>query len=112
MDLGGVFYGFNSTCDVPDTDGDGLRNECDGCPGDADKIEPGICGCGRDDNADSDGDGVPDCDDQCPGIDDAIFAPDCVGAIPSVSTWGMIVLALLLLTGGKLFTVAKRRASA
>ena len=76
------------------------------------KIEPGICGCGRDDNADSDGDGVPDCHDQCLGVDDAIFAPDCVGAIPSVSTWGLIVLSLLLLTGGKLFTVAKQQAPA
>ena len=98
----GIFLGFLSTCDAPDADGDGLRNECDGCPDDGNKIEPGICGCGLDDNADSDGDGVPDCGDQCPGIDDAVFAPVCNSAIPTTSQWGLIVLALLLLTGHKL----------
>ncbi|MHC4697805.1 MAG: hypothetical protein ACYTFA_13825, partial [Planctomycetota bacterium] len=55
-----------------------------------------------DDHADSDGDGIPDCDDQCPGLDDAIFAPDCVDMIPTVSAWGLVGLALLLLTAGKL----------
>ncbi|MHC4695670.1 MAG: hypothetical protein ACYTFA_02885 [Planctomycetota bacterium] len=99
---GGSFFGISSTCDAPDADGDGLRNECDGCPDDPNKIEPGICGCGRDDNADSDGDGVRDCDDQCPGVDDASFAPDCIDAIPTVSAWGLIVMTLLLLTGIKM----------
>ncbi|MHC4698755.1 MAG: DUF4215 domain-containing protein, partial [Planctomycetota bacterium] len=45
----------------PDSDGDGAIDECDGCPFDPNKIEPGRCGCGVDDHADSDGDGVPDC---------------------------------------------------
>ncbi len=101
MDSGGVFFGFNSTCDAPDADGDGLRDQCDECPYDPNKIEPGICGCGRDDNADSDGDGILDCHDQCPGIDDATFAPDCIDAIPTISSWGIIVLTLLLLTAAK-----------
>ncbi len=102
LDSGGAFFGYNSTCDVPDTDADGLRDECDGCPEDPNKIEPGVCGCGRDDNADSDGDGVPDCNDQCLGIDDAIFAPDCIDGIPTVSTWGLVILGLLLLVGHKI----------
>ncbi len=144
--------GFMTTCDTPDADGDGLRDECDGCPADSNKIEPGICGCGVDDSADSDDDGVPDCNDLCPGSDDgtagalddtdgdgvlncndrcpgsddnasgaqddtdgdgvlncndlcpgsddAVFG-DCTGTIPTVSVWGLMILALLLLAGGK-----------
>ncbi len=99
---GGTFFGFNSSCDAPDADGDGLRNECDECPNDLYKIEPGICGCGEDDSLDADGDGVPDCIDQCPGVDDAIFAPECITAIPTVSEWGLVVMTLLLLTGIKI----------
>lgn len=30
----------------PDNDGDGLVNGCDGCPNDAAKTAPGLCGCG------------------------------------------------------------------
>jgi hypothetical protein len=48
--------------------------------------------------------------DQCPGEDDladvnANGIPDCLEAefIPTVSTWGLLVLALLLLTGAKLY---------
>jgi hypothetical protein len=37
----------------------------DGCPFDADKTEPGTCGCGVPD-VDSDGDGTMDCEDKCP----------------------------------------------
>jgi hypothetical protein len=48
-----------------DTDGDGLIDACDGCPENADKTEPGACGCDAAD-VDSDGDGVLDCDDACP----------------------------------------------
>ena len=92
-----------------DTDGDGVCESDDGCPLDADKTDPGLCGCGVDENDDSDGDGIPDCDDQCPGADDAIFAPDCVDAIPTVSSWGLVILALLLLTGGKLLAVARQQ---
>ena len=55
-----------------------------------------------DNDQDSDGDGVFDCDDQCPGVDDAIFVPQCRGAIPTVSQWGLVILALLLLAAGKI----------
>lgn len=74
-------------CEV-DSDGDGVIDECDICSG-------------SDDALDSDGDGVVDCVDLCPGVDDAIFAPGCVEAIPAASTWGVVVLALLLMGAGK-----------
>jgi len=85
----------------PDGDGDGVIDACDGCPDDADKIEPGVCGCGIDDELDGDADGVPDCIDQCPNVDDELFAPECVDKIPTVSMWGLIIMALLLLAAGK-----------
>ncbi|NOT36560.1 MAG: T9SS type A sorting domain-containing protein [Saprospiraceae bacterium] len=47
-----------------DADGDGTADCFDGCPNDANKIEPGICGCGVVDT-DSDGDGVANCIDNC-----------------------------------------------
>jgi len=31
----------------PDADGDGVSDTCDACPDDADKTEPGACGCGN-----------------------------------------------------------------
>ncbi len=86
-----------------DSDGDGVGDACDECADDADKIEPGACGCGTPETGDNDGDGVPDCIDLCPGVDDAVFAPECEGAIPTTSVWGLIVLALLLLAGGKIY---------
>ncbi len=79
-----------------------MINACDGCPDDPNKTEPGICGCALDDDTDSDGDGVSDCIDQCPGVDDALFAPDCVDAIPTVSQWGVMAMALLLLAAAKI----------
>ena len=89
--------------DGPDNDGDGTCNEGDRCPEDPNKIFPGICGCGTPDVGDEDQDGVLDCLDQCPGVDDATFAPECQGAIPTVSAWGLVVLALLILVCGKLY---------
>jgi len=86
-----------------DTDGDGTADCQDGCPDDPNKTDPGICGCGVAETGDSDGDGVSDCVDVCPGVDDSVFAPGCVGAIPTVSEWGMVVLALLLLAGAKVY---------
>jgi hypothetical protein len=49
----------------PDGDGDGSIDACDGCPCDAAKTAPGLCGCGIADT-DRDGDGTPDCRDGCP----------------------------------------------
>ncbi len=99
-------------CGSPDTDSDldGTPNCNDGCPSDPNKTLPGTCGCGVSD-ADTDGDGVADCNDVCPGGDDTVDnngngTPDDCDAgntIPTVSTWGMIVMAMLLLTAGKLY---------
>ena len=63
---------------------------------------------GRD--ADEDADGVADCNDQCPGVDDGVFAPGCATAIPAVSQWGLVILALLLLTAGKVYFARRRLA--
>ena len=52
---------------------------------------------------DSDGDGAADFVDLCPDVDDAIFGPECAGKIPTVSAWGVVILVLLLLTGGKIY---------
>jgi uncharacterized repeat protein (TIGR01451 family) len=71
----------------PDGDGDGTIDACDGCPADAAKQAPGLCGCNVADG-DSDGDGVPNCDDQCPSFDDNLDSdgdgePDCTDLCPS-----------------------------
>ena len=112
-------------CGTPDVDndmgvGDGVIDclEDPGCENDLCKSVAGQCTCGMgpmvmpcegvgapgyDNELDSDGDGVADCNDQCPGVDDAIFAPGCQGAIPTVSEWGLVILALLLLVGAKVY---------
>lgn len=93
-----------------DTDDDGVCNSSDGCPNDPNKASPGACGCGVSETGDADGDGVADCNDECPGVDDALFAPECVDAIPVVSQWGVIILSLLLLTAAKvLYRAGKTR---
>ncbi|MGB0714754.1 MAG: right-handed parallel beta-helix repeat-containing protein, partial [Phycisphaerae bacterium] len=51
--------------DTIDSDDDGTVDCLDGCPNDANKTEPGTCGCGSLET-DSDGDGTPDCVDECP----------------------------------------------
>lgn len=84
-----------------DSDGDGVPDCVDGCPDDPNKEAPGACGCGASETGDGDGDGVRDCVDRCPGVDDALFAPQCAGAIPTVSQWGVLILALILLSAGK-----------
>jgi len=43
-----------------DTDKDGSPNHNDGVKEDKDKIAPGACGCGIEDNG-NDNDGTPDC---------------------------------------------------
>jgi len=94
-----------------DSDGDGVGDACDACPDDANKVEPGNCGCGLADVGDNDGDGVLDCVDVCPGADDAVFG-DCRSAIPTVSTWGLVILTLLLMVGSKIaYGSSRQRAS-
>ncbi len=65
-----------------DSDGDGVPNDCDRCPGyndnldaDGDNVPDGCDICpGYDDGIDSDHDGIPDGCDRCPGFDDALDA--------------------------------------
>jgi hypothetical protein len=101
--------GFNIPCD---TDGDQWPDCLDCCPRNPDKLKCGECGCdctiengcmcGFDIECDTDEDGVPDCVDQCPGANNAVYAPGCEGAIPTMSQWGLVILALLLLAAGKI----------
>ncbi|MCP4249163.1 MAG: hypothetical protein GY778_19130, partial [bacterium] len=67
----------------PDSDGDGVIDDCDDCPGDPLKVEPGTCGCGIPD-IDSDGDGVLDCLDLCPGDPLKIEPGACGCGVPDV----------------------------
>ncbi|MCH8146898.1 MAG: thrombospondin type 3 repeat-containing protein [Planctomycetes bacterium] len=78
--------------DNVDTDGDGVPDDCDECPG----TDDGIAGA----LGDADGDGVLNCNDLCPGVDDVALG-DCTGTIPTVSVWGLLILALLLSAGSK-----------
>lgn len=92
------------TSDI-DFDGDGAADCIDACPLDANKTSPGLCGCGVSDT-DSDADTVADCDDVCPDTDDRIdldhnSVPDCLQSIPTMSSWGLLILALLLLVAAK-----------
>lgn len=61
--------GVPDECEI-DSDGDGVIDECDGCPSDPVKTAPGQCGCGNADT-DGDGDGVADCVDSCPTVANA-----------------------------------------
>jgi hypothetical protein len=108
-------------CGEPDLDSDrdGTFNCDDGCPGDPNKIDPGQCGCGVADT-DTDMDGSADCVDECD--DDPLkTAPGncgcgveetdpCPTSVPTVSQWGLMVLALLLLVAGKVY-FGRRRAN-
>jgi len=95
-----------------DSDGDGACDSDDGCPNDPGKTSPGLCGCGLLDDGDSDGDAALDCVDQCPGVNDSIFAPGCIGAIPAASTWGLLIFALALLVGAKTLFAPRNAANA
>ncbi len=75
------------TLDTGDSDSDGVPNCSDGCPGDPNKIDPGICGCGASD-ADFDGDGVPNCVDGCPTDPNKTIPGVCGCGVPDINTDG------------------------
>jgi hypothetical protein len=79
----------NSTPDdcEDDSDDDGVIDECDGCPEDSQKIEPGVCGCGVVDD-DTDGDGTEDCIDGCPNDPHKIEPGVCDCGVPDDDTDG------------------------
>ena len=81
-----------------------LPDECDIAAGNSPDCNANLVPDECETLPDADLDGAPDCSDLCPGVDDAVFAPGCVGAIPAVSQWGLVVLALLLLILAKLKT--------
>lgn len=62
--------------DGKDQDSDGVADGCDLCPIDPRKSEPGGCGCGVPDE-DGDNDGVPDCVDGCPRDPDKVARGVC-----------------------------------
>jgi len=64
LSINGRFLGHGLTCQS-DPDGDAAVGCADGCPLDAGKTSPGLCGCGVSD-ADGDGDGIANCLDPCP----------------------------------------------
>ena len=66
---------------------------------------------GEDCSTDSDGDGVADPCDMCPGVDDTVYGPNCGAAIPTMSEWGLLVLALLMLSAGKVYFGTRRMAA-
>lgn len=59
-----------------DTDSDSTPDCLDECPNDANKTEPGDCGCGQVE-VDTDGDGVADCADECPNNPDKVTEGVC-----------------------------------
>lgn len=76
-----VCDGFDNNCNGVidegfDADLDGTSDCVDNCPTDANKIEPGDCGCGIQD-LDSDSDGIPNCIDECPNDPNKTLAGDC-----------------------------------
>ncbi|MEK6642630.1 MAG: thrombospondin type 3 repeat-containing protein [Planctomycetota bacterium] len=70
-----------------DSDGDGTPDCTDGCPNDALKIAPGICGCGVADT-DTDGDGTPNCNDGCPSDATKLAPGQCGCGVADTDTDG------------------------
>jgi len=68
-----------------DTDGDGVLDCNDGCPTDPNKTVPGACGCGVAD-MDSDSDGTPDCVDGCPTDPNKIVPGFCGCGVSDVDS--------------------------
>ena len=64
-----------------------VTNNLDNCPLDANKIAPGICGCGVADT-DTDGDGTADCIDGCPNDPNKTAPGQCGCGNPDTDTDG------------------------
>ena len=85
--------GFGNICDVcpdiaddqSDSDSDGWGDACDSCLADANKVIPGICGCGVLDY-DSDNDGVADCNDQCSLDPNKVDPGQCGCGVPDTDS--------------------------
>jgi len=92
LDQGGTGFGPGTTC-MGDADGDGVDELCDDCPGVDDAVfGTPVC----------QGTGVP-CESNADCGPGGVCAPACGSAIPTVSQWGLVILALLLLVAGKVY---------
>ena len=80
----------SSNPDQLDGDGDGTGDECDACPADPLKTNPGTCGCGVAET-DTDGDGTADCVDPCPLLPGLVIGDPCDDGDPA--TYNDIVQA-------------------
>lgn len=75
----------NDGLDLIDADNDGTCDLDDACPGDANKVVPGDCGCGVADT-DSDSDGTPDCNDGCPNDASKLAPGECGCGVADTDT--------------------------
>lgn len=64
-----------------DSDNDGIIDDCDQCPNDPFKTNPGACGCNNPET-DNDNDGTPDCADECPADPDKFEPGSCGCGFP------------------------------
>lgn len=90
---GGEHAGAGTAC-LGDTDGDGVDDLCDNCPG-VDDFVYGVrvcCSTGAPCGSDAD----------CGGGETCRTACTCPGTIPTVSQWGLVVLTLLLMAAAKI----------
>lgn len=90
--LGGTHAGAGTAC-LGDSDGDGVDDLCDNCPGVDDFVYGVRVCCVSGAQCDSDAECGPgqSCQTAC----------TCPGTIPTVSHWGLLVLALLLMVVAK-----------
>ncbi len=95
--LEGLFIGVGTAC-LGDMDNDGIDDLCDNCNGANDAIFGQLVCSNTGISCEVDADCDPN--DVCQKA--------CLGRIPTVSEWGLLVLTLLLLVCGKLYFGARR----
>ena len=111
---GGAQFREGQSCSGVDADGDGVDDGCDNCnlfnPDQADCNSNGIgdvcdiANCTGDPAcADCNRNGVPDECDIANGLN-----LNCDEPVPTVSTWGLVILALLLTVAGKVYFGRRR----
>ncbi len=90
---GGIFAGTRTQC-LGDSDGDGVDDQCDLCPGEDDHVVGQRICCGTSISCVTNSD--------CPSLSLCVPECQCPEDIPTVSEWGLVVLTLLLMVGSKL----------